>query len=193
MKYFASTILIAKLALLSAAAASAPLKNATILIIRHAEKPESGFDLAPEGVQRAQEYVHYFKTFEIDSRPAHFDHLFAAADSKNSHRPRLTLSPLSKASGKPLDLRFKDKNFQGLANDLRATPHGKQILICWHHGAIPELLRSLGADPEKLLPGGQWPETQFGWVIELHYNNHGELVPEKCQRIEEHLMPADKN
>jgi hypothetical protein len=35
--------------------------NVTIFIVRHAEKPEKGDDLAPEGVDRAQAYVKYFQ------------------------------------------------------------------------------------------------------------------------------------
>src|SRR5271155_5377145 len=74
-----------------------PLQDAVILIIRHAEKPESGMDLTPTGEQRARAYVDYFKNFQIDSQPFKLDRLIATADSKNSHRPRLTLTPLSQA------------------------------------------------------------------------------------------------
>src|SRR6266699_3494061 len=43
------------------------LRNATVLIIRHAEKPETGKHLSPAGVSRAQAYVSYFKSLRIDS------------------------------------------------------------------------------------------------------------------------------
>ena len=62
------------------------LKNATVLIIRHAEKPEIGKHLAPAGVRRAQAYPGFFKSFTIDSHPVKIDHLFAAQESKNSDR-----------------------------------------------------------------------------------------------------------
>src|SRR5437870_2950563 len=75
------------------------LCDATILIIRHAEKPDSGPGLTPAGHERAEAYVQYFKTFTLDSKPLKLDALFAAADSEKSHRPRLTLEPLSKALG----------------------------------------------------------------------------------------------
>src|SRR5271170_7271252 len=74
---------------------ASPLQDAVILIIRHAEKPKAGPDLSPEGVQRAEAYVNYFKSFQVNSQPLTLDYLFAAADSKNSIRPRLTLTPLS--------------------------------------------------------------------------------------------------
>ncbi|HTR44038.1 MAG TPA: flagellar basal body-associated protein FliL [Pseudomonadales bacterium] len=171
------------------AADSPGLKDTTVLIIRHAEKPETGYDLTPVGYQRANAYVHYFKNFTIDGKPVTLDHLFAAADSKGSHRPRLTLEPLSKATGLAIDQEFQAKQYQELADALRAKPHGAHILICWHHGDIPQLLQALGAKPEKLLPGGKWPDNVFGWVIQLHYDDKGQLVEAKC--INENLMPGD--
>lgn len=174
-----------------AAASASPLQDATILIIRHAEKPESGPELTAQGTQRARAYVKYFEKFQLDGTPIKLDDLIATADSKGSHRPRLTLTPLSQALKMPLDTRFKDKEFQKLADDLKSTPHGKNILICWHHGAIPDLLRALGADPARLLPGGEWPSSVFGWVIVLRYNHDGDLFASQCKRINEHLLPDD--
>jgi hypothetical protein len=175
----------------SAAPGPSPLQDAVILIIRHAEKPETGQDLSPAGAQRADAYVHYFETFQFDSKPLKLDSLFAAADSKGSHRPRLTLTPLSQALKMPLDAHFKDKDFQSLANDIQSTSHGKHILICWRHGAIPDLVHALGADPDKLIPGGKWPDNVFDWLIELRYDHDGRLMAGECQRINEHLMPDD--
>jgi hypothetical protein len=175
----------------SAAPNPSPLQDAVILIIRHAEKPETGRELSPEGVQRADAYVNYFKKFQIDSRPLKLDGLFTAADSKGSHRPRLTLTPLSQALKLPLDTRFKDKDPQSLANSLQSASHGKHILICWHHGGIPDLLRALGADPVTYLPDGKWPASVYGWLIELRYDHDGRLMAGECRRINEHLMPDD--
>ena len=165
------------------------LKDATVLIIRHAEKPSSGFDLTPVGYQRANAYVHYFQNFTIDGKPVTLDHLFAAADSNGSHRPRLTLEPLSKATGLAIEQPFTAKQYAELADELRAKPHGEHILICWHHGDIPQFLQALGASPEKLLPHGRWPDEVFGWMIQLHYDDKGQLIEEKC--INENLMPND--
>jgi hypothetical protein len=177
--------------LCSAETQSSPLQDAVILIVRHAEKPESGQGLSTEGVKRAEAYVDYFKSFQVDSRLLKLDCLFAAADSKSSHRPRLTLTPLSQALKLPLNTRFKEKDFQGLANEIQSTAHGKHMLICWHHGAIPDLLHALGADPVKLIPNGKWPGSIFGWLIELRYDHDGRLMSGECRRINEHLMPDD--
>ena len=167
------------------------LSNAVILIIRHAEKPEIGTELTPAGVQRADAYTNYFRSLLVDAKPLHLDCLIATADSNNSHRPRLTLEPLSKSLGLPLDTRYKNKESAQLAAELQARPHGRQILICWHHEQIPVLIQALGADPDKLLPGGKWPDAVFSWVIQLHYDQDGRLMPGESKRITESLMPGD--
>jgi hypothetical protein len=165
------------------------LANTVVLIIRHAEKPGSGDNLTPVGEERARAYVHYFQNYTIDSKPITVDYLIAAADSKGSKRPRLTLTPLSQATGLAIDRRFSNKQSQELTADLRAKPHGRYIVICWHHGEIPALLQVLGAKPEKLLPGGKWPEDIFGWILQLRYDGKGQLV--EAKRIKENLMPDD--
>jgi hypothetical protein len=168
------------------------LRDTVILIIRHAEKPETGMELTAAGVARANAYTNYFKNFILDSKPLHLEHLFATADSKGSQRPRLTTEPLGKALGLALDTRFKDKQAQELADEIQSKPHGKQILICWHHGQIPTLLTALGADPAKLLPGGKWPDDVFSWVLQLRYDQDGHLIPAETKCINENLMPGDE-
>jgi hypothetical protein len=172
-------------------ARSSGLADATILIVRHAEKPDTGPGLTPQGQQRAEAYVQYFKTFNIDSKPLHLGYLIAAADSEKSHRPRLTLEPLGKSLGLKIDDRFKAKQTQELADAIRSGASGRRILICWHHGSTPDLLTALGADPAKLLPDAKWPDLQFGWVIQLRYDHDGALIPAASKRLNENLMPED--
>lgn len=172
-----------------AAVDSSPLKDAVILIIRHAEKPAEGFELSPAGKIRAEAYVRYFKKFTIDGKPVKLDYLFSSADSAKSHRPRLTIEPLSKALGIKIDSRFADDDFAKLAAEIQNHPHGRNILICWHHGKIPDLLSAFGVDPKRLLPAGKWPNDVFGWLIQLRYDKNGKLLDASC--INEDLMPGD--
>src|SRR5882724_2356609 len=170
---------------------SSALKNAVVLIIRHAEKPDSGYDLSPAGYQRADAYPGYFKGLAMDSKPLKLDYVFATADSKGSHRPRLTVEPLGRALGLQIDTRFNNKKFQDLVDEIQTKDHGPHILICWHHGEIPNLVRALGANPDKLLPEGKWPNEVFGWMIQLRYDENGRLIPGETKRINEKLMPGD--
>lgn len=165
------------------------LADTTVMIIRHAEKPKSGPGLTPEGEARARAYAGYFQHFSVDGQPMTPDTLYAAADSKSSMRPRLTLEPLSRALGLPIDDRFADKRTKELANALRNQPHGHRVLISWHHGEIPALIHDLGGDSHALIAGDKWPTDVFGWVVVLRYDHQGRLAD--AQVIHEHLMPDD--
>lgn len=168
----------------------APLANAVILIIRHAEKPNEGSGLTPTGQKRALAYVHYFQTYQVDGKPLRLDHLIVSADTPHSQRPRLTLLPLSQAANLPLDNQFADKDVAALAAMLQTRPRGKAILICWHHKEIPEILQALGAGP-AILPNDKWPDSVFNQVIQLRYDSNGHLSPGAIRLINEHLLPGD--
>ena len=180
---FALGLLLAPRTWAQAAAQSAPLSNATIFIIRHAEKPDDGAGLTAAGERRALAYVGYFAGQRVDKQPLKLEHLFAAADSKNSARPRLTLEPLGRALKLPLDQRFEADDFEALAKELQERDHGKGVVVCWHHGTIPGLLANLGVNPARLLPDGAWPKDVFNWVIELRFDASGRLMPKHSQRI----------
>ena len=166
-------------------------KNSVALIIRHAEDPANGHGLSPRGEERAKAYINYFQNFTIDGKRREPEAILVAADSKQSHRPRLTVEPFAKAANLPIDNRFANKQPTDLAAELRANYQGKVILICWHHGQIPALLRALGADPETLLPNGKWPRDVFDWVIMVSFDENGRIIPESTRRINEHLLQGD--
>lgn len=166
-------------------------KNAVVLIIRHAENPETGRGLSPRGHERAEAYKNYFLKFTLDAKPLQPDAIFAANDSKHSHRPRLTVEPFAKAANLQIDTRFTSNQSVELADALRRTQQGKRILICWRHSQIPALLRALGATPENFLPRGKWPRSVYDWVILLDYDQDGRLIPANTRRIDERLLPGD--
>ena len=155
------------------------LANSTLLIIRHAEKPEKGDSLTPEGFARADKYARYFFPFHIDGHELTINSLYAGQDSKSSVRPRLTLEPLSHASGLPINTQFPTTDPEGLAHTLATVSHGDHVLIAWRHGKIPALLQALNADPTLLLPDGKWPDAVYDWVIFLHYDAQGHLETQK--------------
>src|ERR1700722_13278609 len=125
------------------------LANNTVLIVRHSEKPESGSGLTQMGEARAQLYVKYFQPFQEGGLSVPVDSLYAGADSEKSHRPRLTLEPLSKATGLPIHLKIGTKDSEALVLELKTEAHGRHPLIAWRHGDMPALLTAFGALPEK--------------------------------------------
>jgi len=151
------------------------LANNTVLIIRHSEKPDTGTGLTPTGEARARLYVKYFQPFQEQGFSVPVDCLYAGADSEKSFRPRLTLEPLSKATGLPLHLKVGTKDSEALALELKTEAHGQHPLIAWRHGDIPALLTAFGASPEKILPNGKWPDDVFDWVIVLTMGPEGQL------------------
>ena len=90
---------------LAAAAQEGP-KNAVVLIIRHAEDADRGEGISPLGQERAEAYKNYFLNFTVDSTRREPQAIFAAKDSKKSHRPRLTMEPFAKAADLEIDTRF---------------------------------------------------------------------------------------
>jgi hypothetical protein len=165
-------------------------KNSVVLIIRHAEDADSGDGISPLGEKRAEAYENYFLNFTTDSKRLEPKAVFAAKDSKKSHRPRLTLEPFAKATKLKIDTRFGNSQSADLAADLRANQQGKVILICWRHPYIPALLNALGATPKTFLPNGKWPGAVYNWVILLSFDQDGHLIPSSSRRIDEHLMPG---
>jgi hypothetical protein len=188
---FLFTAVIFASALLAVANAQEGPKNATVLIIRHAEDADSGDGISPLGQERAEAYKNYFLNFTVDSKPREPTVIFSAKDSKKSHRPRLTMEPFAKAANLKIDMRFGNDQSTDLAADLRANQQGKVILICWRHPYIPALLSALGAKPETFLPNGRWPGAVFDWIILLSFDQDGHLIPSSSRRTNEHLLPSD--
>ena len=182
------TLLALALAILSMSATSraetaAGPRNAVVLIIRHAEQPEQGDGLSPAGEARAKAYINVFKSLAIDGRPLKLDYIFAAADSRESRRPRLTVEPTAQALGLAVDDRYPNKHYADLVSRIATLKPGASTLICWHHGEIPNLLAALGADPGMLLHHGKWPADEYGWLIILRYDENGQLRDSK--RVDE--------
>jgi hypothetical protein len=140
----------------------------TILLIRHAEKPESGIDLAPAGFERAKVLA---KLFDGSAAPHNLprpDFLFATHVSKNSNRPVETITPLSTALNELISHDIADKDFAALVTELMSGKYaGKVVLVAWHHGSLPGLARALGATP----PYDPWPDTQFDRVWRIDYKD----------------------
>ena len=168
--------------------AGSGLANVTLIVVRHAEKPTSDDDpgLSPAGQARAQAYASYFRHFSVDGAPVQIDTLIASADSAKSARPRLTLEPLSRATGIPIQQPFADKQVKDAAQWIEMGQTKGTALIAWHHGKLAKLLEKLGAEPATLLPGGEWPENVYDWAIVLRYGPDGHLS--EAKRIVE---PAD--
>ena len=157
---------------------------AQILIIRHGEKPGDPCDdskaddigLSTRGYERAAALA-----FNIPVTFGKIDYLFATKNSTHSHRPVETITPLHKALKLKINHDFNDDDFKGIADHILGNPKysGARILICWHHGKIPQLAAALlVADPPS-----PWPDEVFDrvWIIDYEAGGSGVLrnVPQK--------------
>jgi hypothetical protein len=161
------------------------LANATVLIIRHAEKPANGSGLSPAGEARAKAYAKYFRRFTLDGAPVRIDTLIATADSDESRRERLTLEPLSHVIGLPIQQPFDDGAVKELVGWLAHGRPDRDILIAWHHGKVPKLLAALGLDPSTILPGSRWPSDVYDWLVMLRFDRNGNVMPARCRLVHE--------
>ena len=167
--------------------AAAPHYPVQIIIIRHAEKPDDNDNssdpagLSAQGQERAQALAD-----AIPARYPHIDYLFASAASKNSHRPIDTITPLSQKLGLGIDTSYADKQYADLAQTLETDPKyaGKTVLICWHHGKIPQLTQALGATP----PVSPWPGQTFDRIWQIDYGADQKAT---IQNLPQHVLPGD--
>jgi len=95
--------------------------------------------------------------------------LFATKPSGSSNRPVETITPLSVALGLTIDAKHADKDYVDVATDILSHPKyvNKVVLVCWHHGKIPDLARYLGAQnvPAK------WDGTVFDRVWSIPFKD----------------------
>jgi broad specificity phosphatase PhoE len=161
-------------------ATAAPAPPREVLLIRHAEKEPNSIHLSADGWKRAEALPKLF-----EGKFPKPDFIFATKPSKTSNRPVETVTPLSKTLSLPVNAVFANADFQMLAADLLTNPRfaGKVVLVCWHHGTIPELARKLGAEdvPEH------WKEQVFDAIWVLTYED-GKV---KFKKRHQALMPAD--
>lgn len=152
---------------------------ALVILIRHAEKPgeskghvvsdEETTDpnLAPPGYYRAGAYAAYFDPRRNGGLYPAIDHIFATKASHKSNRPVLTVTPLAAALGKKIHDQYDNHpdDIAKLAQEVLSGKYaGQTILICWHHGTMPQVAQALGHDGAPKVPG-----TSFDVVWQFAY------------------------
>jgi hypothetical protein len=106
--------------------------------------------------------------------------LFATQASTNSNRPVETVTPLSAALNLSCDDKHADKDYDKVASDILTNSKyaGQVVLVCWHHGNIPNLAAALGvANPPK------WPGTVFDRVWVISFSNGAATLADDAQML----------
>lgn len=128
-----------------------------IIIVRHAEKPISRQPhLALRGRMRA---IGLSKLLPKIVKP---DFVFASTSTKHSARPYQTIRFTANKLELSISTKFSDTEIKKLVKELKKKEfEGKTILICWHHGMMPKLIRELGHES----PYEPWPEDLYDRII----------------------------
>jgi broad specificity phosphatase PhoE len=163
-----------------------------VLIIRHAEKPperDESVHLSPTGKDRAEHLHQLFRAPKKGQAPFPTpDVIFAARDSKHSHRSVETVTPLARKLKLTINSNYPDADFAKLAHEILHSGKyaGKTVLICWHHGMIPDLARALRAGDAPR----HWKGNTFDRVWELTYQKNGQVT---FRDLPQHLLRADSD
>ena len=139
--------------------------------------------LTPRGEQRAEAYANYFDPLRIDGHTLQPQRLIATSDSKNSERPRLTLTPLAARLQLPLEQPFADKQVDKLVDSLRRQNQAGVVLIAWHHGELGNLINAFGGDLKTLVGKDKWPGDVYNWLIVLRFDDRGQLIPSSSHLV----------
>jgi hypothetical protein len=80
--------------------------------------------------------------------------IFATEHAKHSNRPVETVTPLATVLNLHINDRFEntDADIKKMTDSILSEPAfaGKIVLVCWHHGKIPDVAKALGvAKPPK--------------------------------------------
>jgi hypothetical protein len=155
---------------------------ATILLVRHGEKPPVGSHLSVLGIRRAELIPQLFGDTSAAAphnlpRPAF---LFAASSTRKSRRPVETLVPLSEVLQVPINSRFGNGDHKQLAKLLLGGKFaGAVVLVSWRHDSLPALAKALGATP----PYKTWPDAQFDRVWRIDYREGGPVLTDVPQGL----------
>lgn len=94
--------------------------------------------------------------------------VFATQRSKHSKRPIETVTPVATALNLPINDRFADRDADikkmagAILNDLCFA--GKIVLVCWHHGKIPDVAKALG-----VLKPPKWDGKVFDRIWQITF------------------------
>jgi hypothetical protein len=148
-----------------AGAATVSAEPAQVILLRHAEKPESGDGLSAKGQQRAAALAPYF--LQTEELLTHGEPVAVYAQQPSDNRPSRrsveTVKPLAHALGVKVR-QYRHGEFAKMVKSIVENPkyEGKTVVICFEHYALPEISAALGV---KKSP--KWPGSVFDrlWII----------------------------
>jgi broad specificity phosphatase PhoE len=156
----------------------------TVILVRHAEKkiePQNPDpDLAPEGLERAQEIARVFAGAGIN-----------AIYATQYKRTQQTVKPLSDRTGVPITLVEASKTDE-LVKQIQTSHRGQTIFVAGHNNTVPAIASALSGETFPVIPESEFDNLfivtiyRFGKakVVKLKYGREstqglgtGTMVP----------------
>jgi hypothetical protein len=150
----------------------------SILLIRHAEKPEAARDirgvdidghenpaeLSVAGWQRSGALPRLFSPAQAAEMLPRPDVIFAAASHARSARPVRTVQLLAQMFGLELRDRHGSEDVDALVQEIRSCTG--VVMVCWRHETIAAIARAFLDDTS---PVPEWDAQRFDmvWVLSL--------------------------
>lgn len=120
----------------------------TVILVRHAEKklePDNPDpDLAPEGVERAEQIARMFAEAGVN-----------AIYATQYKRTQQTVKPLADRIGVPITL-VNSRQTDELVEKVQTTHRGQTIFIAGHNNSVPAIVSALSNEKFPLIP-----ETEY--------------------------------
>ncbi|KAJ5116863.1 hypothetical protein N7456_001211 [Penicillium angulare] len=165
------------LPLLLAALASA---DPTVYLIRHGEKPSNGSTgLSAQGLERAQCLKNVF------SASSQYDIGYIIAEEPKSDgkrdRPYETVEPLATELGLTVDTSCSKTDAKCVKDLVKDYDGSGNILICWEHGELTDIVEELGDDNAPT-----YPDDSFNiiWTDPSPYTSITAETSEDCPGLD---------
>ncbi|KAJ5787866.1 hypothetical protein N7457_002856 [Penicillium paradoxum] len=152
----------------------------TVYLIRHGEKPDDGgTGLNTQGLARAQCLRSVFgKGSEYN-----IGHVMAQTPKSNGKRarPRDTVQPLATDLGLSVDISCDRDDPDCVKEAVQGYDGEGNILICWQHGALTDIVETLGDEDAPSYPDDDY---DIIWTLPSPYSNITAQTSENCPGLD---------
>ncbi|KAH1376872.1 hypothetical protein KXW57_007079 [Aspergillus fumigatus] len=164
------------LALIAAVSAAKP----TVYLIRHGEKPSDGGNgLSAQGLERAQCIRNVFGS----ASSYNIGYIMAQTPKQNGKRarPYETVEPLAEDLGLTVDTSCDRDDPKCVRDVVEGYTGSGNILICWEHDALTEIVDKLGDDDAP-----SYPDDRFDliWTDPYPYSEITAQTSEQCPGLD---------
>ncbi|KAL1961751.1 hypothetical protein VTN77DRAFT_1077 [Rasamsonia byssochlamydoides] len=154
--------------------------TATVYLIRHGEKPSNGSTgLSDQGEERAQ----CLRT--VFGANSSYDIGYIMAEKPKSDgsrdRPYLTVEPLAQDLGLTVDTSCGRDDPKCVKKVVDNYTGSGNILICWEHAALTDIVTELGDDNAPTYPSDRF---DLIWTDPYPYDNITSITSENCPGLD---------